>query len=482
MKSVTQKTCILLLLVSIFGIHCYDPTEAIPSVSINHVDMQVQIAGNYDIINGEHYEVVLDYNGSDSLETHRQIGERYAREILDVAPDYEARVSRYIRYILMLSNPFGITYRDLISAIEQYRLEFDVGHPDIAAELQGMDSVFNPYGGEKDRVWIITGLIPDNQLTLNEVYLLNMIAGIPGLAECSSLAVWGDYSATGDTIVGRNLDFFIGNQKRNRITKIHAITHFKNQGGEKFDFVSVSWLGVITVLTGYNERGLFIASHMSESSNINDSREAEILELNQRRILETTDTIDGAFDLIDNYQYKSGFATILADSLTAKIAEVDISASTHESTFFLRDSSTLLNLEADTHGSIGYWYNTFHDQDAIVTVNSFLLPEQSLNHDNKKTNFNRLLNFTDLLHGIAGSGQRVDMNEMSEIISYATDNSFDTGNIYRVGPTQSYSSITVHSVVYRPSTRSLKVHFAPYDGVIYRPDIPGYKDYTVDFD
>ncbi|MDO4756598.1 MAG: C45 family peptidase, partial [Parabacteroides sp.] len=72
------------------------------------------------------------------------------------------------------------------------------------------------------------------------------------LVGCSSFACWGKESETDDLLIGRNFDFYVGdNFARNKVILFIEPT-------EGHRFVSVSWPGMMGVLSGMNEKGLTV--------------------------------------------------------------------------------------------------------------------------------------------------------------------------------------------------------------------------------
>ncbi|XHP72497.1 hypothetical protein KCTC52924_00219 [Arenibacter antarcticus] len=79
------------------------------------------------------------------------------------------------------------------------------------------------------------------------------------LVGCSSFAVWGDKTEDGNLIIGRNFDFYAGDEfAKNKIISFVAPT-------EGYNFMSVSWGGMIGVVSGMNEHGLTVTINAGKS-------------------------------------------------------------------------------------------------------------------------------------------------------------------------------------------------------------------------
>jgi len=79
------------------------------------------------------------------------------------------------------------------------------------------------------------------------------------LVGCSSFAVWGDKTEDGNLIIGRNFDFYAGDD----FAEEKIIAFVSPTQGHKF--MSVTWGGMIGVVSGMNEHGLTVTINAGKS-------------------------------------------------------------------------------------------------------------------------------------------------------------------------------------------------------------------------
>ena len=196
-----------------------------------------------------YYEVWLYHDRGEPY----AVGRAYAETILEAGRDYATVLEPYLYENIDSAFPnLDGEYTPVVDRINLLKGQIPEAY---LQELEGFAEGLS--GG-------IKGMECDGRLSYEEVLLASMVPDCLRGTNCSALSVWGEKSVSGERIVSRTMDWPMGSV--NQMCTAQAVTHYV-MGEGKNSYTSVSVLGMLDVLTGINEKGVFAAMLDAGSGN-----------------------------------------------------------------------------------------------------------------------------------------------------------------------------------------------------------------------
>lgn len=370
--------------------------------------------------------------------THFQLGEDYAKTIVATFPDYEKHIDS------LLKDQF-----DLLAAAKEeigYDLNFNLcltRATDIQSNLQseyqdeiaGLLTVFNY---DQD-------ILGDGRLSQHEMLVFQLFGDVMRPTQCSGAAVFGDASATGATIVGRNLDWDL--LQHDDASVLPTVLKIKN--GDQ-SMVLINLLGLLVPLSGYNDDKIFVATLDAETlAPYPDTSNKRSYLFDYRYALEHFKTLEDTAAFLSTESYTMNHLVLLADEEKAQVLENNIGSPGRG----LRSWDSPLQ-----PGMI------WGIEDAIATVNDFRLPDNFATPDDPIDDI-RWESYRNNITSALSTG-KIDVEKMEAIVGYSgTDGKpLPSGAVFRSDHIPS-----IQSMVIRMDTLETWVAFKPSGSTPLKP-------------
>ncbi len=373
---------------------------------------------------GLYYKVELDFTKG----SHYETGAAYAAAIVDACPGYEAAVDA----LLKVSVEGGKDLPDLdtlIANAKELLADMPAGY---AEEIAGMGAVFS-YDVDE---------LGDGRLSQNELLVFQVVHDVLDPA-CSACAVYGDSSATGETIVGRNLDWY----DLEALSSLHAVTLFNN-GENGNSVIGMGFLGQLftpSSFSGAHVSAAVLDSDMNQGYFSCEGRDAYLADI--RYALETEGSVEAVAQYLENHEYTHSFLTILADESVAAVLESDQERP---------DAAGLRYADSALREGIEWPY-----ADAVAAVNANFLPGTTDNYAGASNEL-RFASYVSLFGEKLADGGTMDMADVLDVMSYGgTDGvAKSSGAIYRAE--SDYPSVLSYAL--NMTTLELAACFGPTPG------------------
>ena len=214
-----------------------------------------------------------------------------------------------------------------------------------------------------------TDLLGDGELSENEFLLYQFFWDALQPVACSGFGVYGDFTDTGNPIVGRNLDLpYITTDT----IKLESVTIYQ---GDSSSFVNIGMMGMAGATTGMRSDGLFgavIGSSLLGVPYLETGRRSVHFDL--RYALENLDEIgtQGGMEGVHGYtkdrQYHFSHSLLLADSQKVMVQEHPCGKTVNNEDPF---PGRLRGWEADLYPTTVPWGGR---RNMVAVINRFILP------------------------------------------------------------------------------------------------------------
>lgn len=370
--------------------------------------------------------------------THLQMGEEYAKAIVATFPDYEKHIDS------LLKDQF-----DLLAAAKDmigYDLNFDLCLTRATAikdnlqaeyqdEIAGLQTIFN----------YDQNILGDGRLSQHEMLIFQLFGDVIRPTQCSGAAVFGEASATGATIVGRNLDWDL--LQHDDASLLPTVLKIKD--GDQ-SMVLINLLGLLVPLSGYNDDKIFVAALDAETlAPYPDVSNKRSYLFDYRYALAHYKTLEAAAAYLSTESYTMNHLVLMADEEKAQVLENNIGSPGRG----LRSWDS--PLQADMVWGIA---------DALATVNDFRLPDNFATPDDPIDDV-RWESYRNNISTALAIG-KIDVKKMEEIVGYSgTDGKpLPSGAVFRSDHIPS-----IQSMVIRMDTLETWVAFKPIGSTPLKP-------------
>jgi hypothetical protein len=350
--------------------------------------------------------------------TPLQIGLQIGHQSKALFPDIEKRYDAHLAALLTPSL-YTQLQRDTLPALLK---KID---PAYKKELDGVAAA-----------WSLTrqNQLGDGLLSLNEYQLVNLLPDLGLLAGGTGFGVFSNASANNLPIVGRNLDW----KSTPELRSLQTITVY--QSNDKA-VVNIGFAGILSILTGFNHHGLFLAHYKAEpyspyqhAPSISAQTRSSVFDL--RKVLETKQSNQEAIRYLSKQSYLYSHSILMTDQKKIQVLEYPKGGVAKIRRW---NSPTQMN-------------KPWNKQQQITVIGCHVLASLPNNCRDIKEGYHwsRLRQLAQF-----NTASPASWHDIADIL-------FDTKNhLFEI-----FNAQTLQSIVYRPDNGSLHLYTASIDGTL----------------
>ena len=313
----------------------------------------------------------------------------------------------FLKYLTIIYN------RNIRSNIEE---EF---RKEIYATSLGSSSEFDYIGSPYDR-----------QLNYHAAHDLGHAMQEYMLVGCSSFAAWDSESDDSTLIIGRNFDFWVGDD----FAKNKVVTIMEPDKGYKF--LSVGWAGMSGVLSGMNEKGLTITMNAAKSSP--PVRSKTPISIIAREILQYASNIEEAYIIASKRDAFVSESLLIGSGLENRAAIIE--KSPDNTRLFTTQGELIISTN---HFQTAGFFNDKQNKEAV----------QAIEGSHSQYRYNRLKQLIADMKPLSPERSARILRNKNGI----SDEELGLGNEMSIN-----QYISHHSVIFKPVQRVVWVSTAPW--------------------
>ena len=378
-----------------------------------------------------YYEVYLDYQDGD----YAAAGRAYAEAILKIDVDYATVMEPYLYENINMAFPNlngdytpveERIYALLQNLPEEYATELESFAQAISDGRKGMES--------------------DGKLSYEEALLASLVPDALREFSCNSLAVWGEKSESGQMMVSRTMEWPQGSEFQ--MCMAQAVIHFQ-MGEGKNSYTGIAVLGMLDMLTGLNDKGVFAGVLDAGSDDVYECEGKKCYTYELRYAMEHLGDARsvGEYMVSESESFTFAHNVLITDAKECVVAEDYVGSPEESNGAVLRDQHSTL---AD--GLV------WEHPDSLCAVNAFVTEGNYSRLERSGGNYVRFCKF----HTWLGEKERLTFADVKGIV---TRERTDHKTVFQ----KLYSENVFHIVTYDYATGHMEICFTGTEGIVDHP-------------